>query len=267
MSFFAAVEGAVVGGIVGAVAAEVAFHSLHKQNGNPPQHAVQCGHQRDGSGNYWGAVAHTEWGEIPCKARGSEAWFTYFGREYATNQFSYIVVANGWHLEKHQGRVPQNALRVGYENNGGGNRYLAVAHTEWGEIPAKAGTGGECWFGYGGKEMVTSAFSWVVGGYAQQQATYYQPAAAPSTYYQPATAQPTVVYQSAPTSYAAPPVSYVQQQQQPIYVQAPAQPSTVIVEEIRAAPATVIIEEERGRGRHHHEHEHHHHEHHREGRW
>jgi len=39
--------------------------------------------------------------------------------------------------------------------------HLAVAHTQWGDIPAKA-IGNTCWFPYAGKEHTTSNFSWMV---------------------------------------------------------------------------------------------------------
>jgi hypothetical protein len=129
------------------------------RGGGVPQDGVKAGRQNDGAGDLWCAVAHSNWGEIPGKAKGNECWFAYGGKEHSTNNFSWVI-ARGWRLERNN-RPPQNGLPVGFQNDGAGQLWAAVAHSNWGDIPGKA-KDNTCWFPYGGQEHSTNNFSWIV---------------------------------------------------------------------------------------------------------
>jgi len=60
---------------------------------SPPQNGLAVGLQNDGAGKLWAAVAHSsEWGDIPGKARDHTCWYSYGGKEYYTDNFSWVVV-------------------------------------------------------------------------------------------------------------------------------------------------------------------------------
>jgi len=128
------------------------------KSGSQPSRAVACGHQND-AGTLCAAVAHTDHGEIPGKAKGDTCWYPYGDKETDTKNFSWVV-AIGWRLEKGNS-PPAGALKTGHQNDGAGELYAAVAHTDHGDIPGKA-KGDTCWYPYGGKETFTKNFSWVV---------------------------------------------------------------------------------------------------------
>jgi len=60
----------------------------------------------------------------------------------------------------HKTQAPPPFVPQGFQNDGAGPVYLAVAHTQWGDIPGKA-LPGTCWFPYGGTEHATNNFSFV----------------------------------------------------------------------------------------------------------
>jgi len=130
---------------------------------NPPQGCVASGFQNDGAGTVWTAVAHTNHGDIPGKAIGNNCWYSYGGKEESTNNFSYLTMRN-WKLVRNTGSPPQGAIAAGFQNDGAGTVWAAIAHTNHGEIPGKA-IGNNCWYPYGGKEESTNNFSWIVSGY------------------------------------------------------------------------------------------------------
>jgi len=132
------------------------------KSSNPPQGSLQTGFQNDRAGALWSAVAHTNWGDIPGKAKGGECWFSYGGKEHATNNFSYVVGRN-FRLQK-SNVPPPGSLQTGFQNDGAGALWSAVAHSNWGDIPGKA-KGGECWFPYGGQEHSSNNFSYVVSSW------------------------------------------------------------------------------------------------------
>jgi len=143
---------------------EVKNASFVKSPQNPPPNAVICGHQNDGAGQLWAALAHTQWGNIPAKAKPGNAWFAYGGKEHATADFSWIVQSFGLVNVAASPHPPATAV-AGNQTDGAGVVHLAVAHTQWGDIPAKA-KGNQAWFPYGGAEHATNNFSWVsVPGY------------------------------------------------------------------------------------------------------
>jgi len=59
-----------------------------------------------------------------------------------------------------QGHPPPNPAAFGHQKDGA-KTTIAVAHTPQGDIPGKA-MGNKCWYSYGGKEIETSTFSWLV---------------------------------------------------------------------------------------------------------
>lgn len=114
--------------------------------GSPP------GFQRDGAGHHYCAVARTKWGNIPGKAKGNTCWFSHDGKEHTTDKFEIIRV-NTEHRSVRGS--PQ-----GFQNDGSGELWCAIAETGFGKIPGKA-KNGTCWFPYGGKEHVTTNFKYV----------------------------------------------------------------------------------------------------------
>lgn len=55
--------------------------------------------------------------------------------------------------------APDDALKLGDQDDFG-DLYVAIAKSEWGQIPGKA-AGNTCWFPYNGKEEATNDFYWV----------------------------------------------------------------------------------------------------------
>jgi len=126
---------------------------------NPPVNAIPCGHQKDGAGTLWAAIANTQWGTIPAKASGNTAWFPYDGKEHSTHDF-FWVVQNWSTVEYRTHQNPPASAVAANQNDGTGTVYVAIAHTQWGDIPAKA-KGNTAWFPYGDKEHTTNNFSWL----------------------------------------------------------------------------------------------------------
>mmetsp|Transcript_46769 Transcript_46769/g.109487 ORF Transcript_46769/g.109487 Transcript_46769/m.109487 type:complete len:179 (-) Transcript_46769:107-643(-) len=64
------------------------FQVMRGQNvgvrGNPQ------GHQTDGQGELWCAIARTPWGNIPGKAKNGTCWYSYGGKEHLTSDFFYV---------------------------------------------------------------------------------------------------------------------------------------------------------------------------------
>jgi hypothetical protein len=52
-------------------------------------HGKAQGHQEEG-GKLWCAVANTDWGAIPGKAKDGECWYPYAGEEHSTSDFRYV---------------------------------------------------------------------------------------------------------------------------------------------------------------------------------
>ena len=123
------------------------------------EHATR-GFQTDGAGAHWCAVANTEWGTIPGKAKGDTCWYPYGGQEYYTSDFQFVSCDNLIKM-KNTGSQPEGALSCGFQTDGAGELFAAIAITEWGEIPGKA-QGDTCWFPYGEEEHCTSEFFWIV---------------------------------------------------------------------------------------------------------
>jgi hypothetical protein len=121
---------------------------------------ISCGYQNDGAGVLYAAVAHTNWGDIPGKAQNNNCWYSYGGKEHSTNQFSWVTT-NHWSTQRGGKNPPPGALKTGFQNDGAGDLWSVIAHTNWGDIPGK-GKNGTCWFPYGGNENTSNNFSWVV---------------------------------------------------------------------------------------------------------
>jgi len=124
-----------------------------------PSHCVK-GNQHD-CGQVILVLAHTSHGTIPGKAIGNNCWYPYGGAEHTTSDFSYLKLHNKGLEKNSNGTPPHNAVGAGHQNDGAGTLWCAIAHTDHGDIPAKA-IGNNCWYPYGGAEHTTSNFSWVV---------------------------------------------------------------------------------------------------------
>jgi len=135
----------------------------------PPPNARPIGHQNDGRGDQYAVIANTEWGTIPGKACANTCWYAYDGAEYETEDFEYLAcsrVSDACHEKMdidfvQQSEPPANALAMGYQNDGRGHQYFAVAETEWGKIPGKA-SDGTCWYCYNGVEYTAEDFHYVI---------------------------------------------------------------------------------------------------------
>ena len=113
-------------------------------------------------GDLWVAVANTEWGRIPGKAKDGICWYGYGGEEHETDDFYVVVHTSPHKLVEHDfSGPPEGAAATGYQTDGRGAQFAAIAHSEWGRIPGKA-DGDMCWFPYGGEEHETHDFEWVV---------------------------------------------------------------------------------------------------------
>lgn len=108
------------------------------------------------------AVAETEWGKIPGKAKDGTCWYPFNGEEHYTDAFHYVVYTSP-HKLIHNGESgpPEGALPVGNQSDGRGDQYAAIANTEWGRIPGKA-DGNVCWYPCNGVEHETQDFDWIV---------------------------------------------------------------------------------------------------------
>ena len=138
--------------------ASSASYTLINSPANLPA-SVPQGFQKDATGTVYAAVAHTQWGDIPCKAVPGNAWFPYCEKEHRTNNFSWLVVPHSSLVR--QGSQPQNAIPCGNQRDKAGTLYAVIAHTPHGDIPGK-GKGSTAWYCHGGKEFFTQEFSWIV---------------------------------------------------------------------------------------------------------
>jgi len=114
------------------------------------------GFQNDGQGSLWCAVAETEWGRIPGKAKDGVCWFSYGGKEHETRNFQLVY-------DRVLSQQPIGPSH-GFQNDGAGPLWCAVANTPHGNIPGKANSANTCWYAYGGSEHETRDFSYVSHG-------------------------------------------------------------------------------------------------------
>lgn len=122
--------------------------------------ALKLGNQHD-AGDLWVAVANTEWGTIPGKAKDGNCWYSYGGEEHITQDFVWVTSDCPVKLVKNEGIVPPLAVVCGYQDNHG-YLYPAIADDDTiGRVPGKA-SGNTCWYPYGGKELATNDFYWIV---------------------------------------------------------------------------------------------------------
>jgi len=135
-------------------------HGFASGRSPPPPHALKLGHQPD-SGEYYCAVATTQWGGIPGKARGGKCWYTYWGKEHESNDFRYITHPNTMTTAPSNGCSPPIGARpIGYQNDGRGPQYAVIANTRWGTVPGKA-CENTCWYGMNGQEYETRDFKYL----------------------------------------------------------------------------------------------------------
>jgi len=139
---------------------------LLRSPGNPPAWALCPGKQHDNPNPLYAVICHTPHGTVPGKAIGNTAWYPYGGAEHVTNDFSYVVGGHGF--QRNTGSQPPNIAHLAHQNDAAGDVFLALAHTEHGDIPGKA-QGGNCWYPYGGVEHTTSNFSWIVNPICHNQ--------------------------------------------------------------------------------------------------
>lgn len=127
----------------------------------PPPNTLKLGHE-DGGGEYYSAVANSEWGRIPGKAKDGRCWYSYGGNEHETDDFDLVTYPVTITTVANDGNGPPPGARpIGFQNNGAGDQYAAIAITEWGRIPGKA-VDKVCWYPYGGAEHTTEDFEWII---------------------------------------------------------------------------------------------------------
>lgn len=136
-------------------------HGYSTGDSQLPENALKVGHQHD-SGEYVCAVANTDWGQIPCKADlNGNCWYGYYGNEHGCSDFKYVTFPCSMTTTPNTGDGPPACARpVGYQTDGRGDQYAAIANTEWGKIPGKA-CDNTCWFPYGGAEHETTDFEYL----------------------------------------------------------------------------------------------------------
>ena len=136
---------------------------LRKNLGYPPNDALPLGNQTDGVGLLYLAVANDgQWGTLPAKAKHNTCWYSYDGEELYTDDFSWVCAKTGTvNVVINDGSgPPKNAIISGYQTDGVGDLYTALAIGDHGTVPGKA-KGDSCWYPYHGKEIKTSQFFWV----------------------------------------------------------------------------------------------------------
>eukprot|EP00918_Siedleckia_nematoides_P009343 GHVU01020356.1.p1 GENE.GHVU01020356.1~~GHVU01020356.1.p1 ORF type:complete len:149 (+),score=4.95 GHVU01020356.1:81-527(+) len=136
----------------------------HQSGQGPPKHALKLGHQTDGAGPLWVGVADSEVGRVPGKVTGGWCWYPYADKEHQTSNFWWICSDGNVNMmaSNGSGHIPAGAIDSGRQKDGH-VCYAVIANTPYGQIPGKAIPGGaQCWFSYGGKELLTSSFSYIV---------------------------------------------------------------------------------------------------------
>ena len=130
------------------------------ESSSPPENGLKLGKQ--GDEDYWLAIAKSQWGTIPGKAnKDGHCWYPYGQKEYhATSDYAFVTSIRPTKLVK-SGSPPPFAIMSGYQTDGAGYVYAAVAESQWGKIPGKA-KDDTCWYSYWGNEYETKNFSWVV---------------------------------------------------------------------------------------------------------
>jgi len=64
--------------------------------GSLPAGAIAAGHQLDDGCTYYAAVARSQWGALPAKAKDNYCWYPYNGMEHKTSDFDWIAIGNGF---------------------------------------------------------------------------------------------------------------------------------------------------------------------------
>jgi len=139
-------------------------YALVENRGKQPPDAALLGNETDTGHDLALAIAHTDKGQVPGKARGNTCWYGYGGKEYTASVFFWVVAKDKGSLKlvpDDANGPPPRALKLGLQIDRGERYYCAVAMSDHGQIPGKA-KGCGCWYSYDGKEMYTKHFSWVV---------------------------------------------------------------------------------------------------------
>ena len=97
-------------------------------------------------------ICETEWGQIPGKTKGGQAWFAYDGAEHK-GCHDYKIVETGEFSKECKGKPSCVTDGVSYWN--------AVANTKWGRLAGKA-TETQMWYSMRGKEYESSDFWYLV---------------------------------------------------------------------------------------------------------
>ena len=130
-----------------------------------PDSSFRLGYQPD-SGDYYCVLARSEDGLVPGKAQvdGEKCWYSWGGEEKECEEFYWIrshghTVLARPNYSLDDGEVPFGALNLGQQEDG--EYFVAIAHTDDGDVPGKA-RDGTCWYPFGGEEKNADVFSYVI---------------------------------------------------------------------------------------------------------
>eukprot|EP01126_Amoeba_proteus_P035356 TRINITY_DN3564_c0_g1_i2.p1 TRINITY_DN3564_c0_g1~~TRINITY_DN3564_c0_g1_i2.p1 ORF type:complete len:395 (-),score=113.44 TRINITY_DN3564_c0_g1_i2:120-1304(-) len=134
------------------------FHKLVNNPSNQVPHIFE----KDGSLVYL-AVAHTTWGDIPCKVQDKTARFSHGAGEHTTTNFSYLEFPT-WTLVRHVVKLPPpSALCLD-------DCHPVIVHTQHGDMIGKV-KAGVAWYTYDGWDHTSTKFSWIVHAVALKLTT------------------------------------------------------------------------------------------------
>lgn len=128
--------------------------------GQPPDNTIKPVYQN--GEELYSAVAITNWGLIPGKAKGDTCWFPYGGKEHDTKNFVWLTSMRPVKRKKNEGSLPRLAIECGFQEKEAEYLYAAIALTDRGEIPGNAKKDLTCWYSYGGEEHNAPDFDWLV---------------------------------------------------------------------------------------------------------
>ena len=81
-------------------------------------------------------------------------------RHNLPRRLQLLAIHNPVSFVQNSDQPPDHAIKLGYQNDGAGELWSAVAQSAWGTVPGKAKEN-TCWFSYGGKEYHTKNFCWL----------------------------------------------------------------------------------------------------------
>ena len=99
----------------------------------------------------------------PGFATKDEAYYSYEGQDYSSNDFSWVVSENNTYLvhNNHNTNPPSNALMIAYQQHAYPYYFILGYNKNHGMIPGFF-NGSKAVYAYGGKEFTAKDFYWIV---------------------------------------------------------------------------------------------------------